>query len=425
LADKVKEQNQVNQGKEEQSSIEKEINKDLKARIALLKGVGDANSDVVDGIFDMAKNLEKNFVSLAGKIPVVGKSIEKNLNAEIKKTGGLQAQVGKFLRDNVAEATKLGKALKFLVGPGGAFLAILVSIAALIRNIRKAARDLGQDLNVSTKQAMKMLPALKMQEMKFKAIGLDSAKIRTTLSAIADEFGSLENVTAKNAAHISKMAQNLGTSGKEVVQFNKVMMELTGASFDTATNMAQTAANMAKAAGVGTGRVLSDMATNAESFAKFSMDGANGMAKAAIEAAKIGGSLSTILTIADKVLDFESSITAQFKAQVLTGKNINLEKARQLSLEGDIAGLTTEIQRVIGGLGNLQSMNVIQRQSIADTLGISVRELQRIAAGEEQQEETQEIKLAKESNQYLREIAGYTGETANKDNSVEVIQSVF
>jgi hypothetical protein len=189
--------------------------------------------------------------------------------------------------------------------------------------------------------------------------------------------------------------------------------------------MAQTAANMAKAAGVGTGRVLSDMATNAESFAKFSMDGANGMAKAAIEAAKIGGSLSTILTIADKVLDFESSITAQFKAQVLTGKNINLEKARQLSLEGDIAGLTTEIQRVIGGLGNLQSMNVIQRESIADTLGISVRELQRIAAGEAQQEETQEIKLAKESNQYLREIAGYTGETANKDNSVEVIQSVF
>ena len=78
MADKVKEQNQVNQGKETQSSLEKDINKDLKARIALLKGVRDANSDVVDGIFDMAKNLEKNFVSLAGKIPVVGKSIEKN-----------------------------------------------------------------------------------------------------------------------------------------------------------------------------------------------------------------------------------------------------------------------------------------------------------------------------------------------------------
>ena len=425
MADKVKEQNQVNQGKETQSSLEKDINKDLKARIALLKGVRDANSDVVDGIFDMAKNLEKNFVSLAGKIPVVGKSIEKNLNAEIKKTGGLQAQVGKFLRDNVAENAKFAKSFKFLLGPGGAFLAILVSIAAIIRGIRKEARDLGEDLNVSTRQAMKMLPGLKIQEMKFKAIGLDATKIKTTLGAISDEFGSLENVTAKNAANISRMAQNLGTSGKEIVQFNKVMMDLSGASFDTATNMAQTAANMAKAANVGTGKVLSDMASNAENFARFSMDGAEGMAKAAVEAAKIGGSLSEVIKVADKLLDFETSITAQFKAQVLTGKNLNLERARQLSLEGDIAGLTAEVQSIIGGLGSLQTMNVIERQSIADALGLTVGELQRISAGEAIQQESEEVKIARESNQYLREIAGHTGETANKGNEVQVIQSVF
>ena len=166
-------------------------------------------------------------------------------------------------------------------------------------------------------------------------------------------------------------------------------------------------------------------ASNAETFAKFSMDGAKGLAEAAIEAAKIGGSLETILTSADKLLNFEESLTAQFKAQVLTGKQLNLERARQLSLEGDIAGFTEEIQSVIGGLGDLQALNVVQRQAVADAIGISVRELQRIAAGEQAQErETVQDKLDV-SNGFLREIAGYTSETAAKDNSVEVIQPVF
>ena len=269
-----------------------------------------------------------------------------------------------------------------------------------------------------------MIP-LKIQETKFKVIGLDAEKIKTTLGEIVNEFGSLENVTAKNAANVSKLAQNTGVSGKEIVQFNKVMMDLTGSSFDVATNIAQTAVNMAKSANVATGKVLSDMASNAETFAKFSMDGAKGLAEAAIEAAKIGGSLETILKAADSVLQFETSLTNQFKAQVLTGKQLNLEKARQLSLEGDIAGFTAEIQSVIGGLGDLQALNVVQRQAVADAIGISVRELQRIAAGEQAQErETVQDKLDV-SNGFLREIAGYTSETAAKDNSVEVIQPVF
>ena len=319
MTDKVKEQEKVNKGKETEESLDKSVNKLLKERIELLKGVGDANANVVDGIFDMAKNLEDTFVSLAGKIPVVGKSIEKNLKAKIKETGGLQEKVGEFLTENVAETTKLGRAIKFLLGPGGLFLALITTIAGIIRSVRAAARDLGQDLNVSTKQARALLIPLKAQELKFKAIGLDATKLKTTLAAISDEFGSLENVTARNAANVSRLAQNTGVSGKEIVQFNKVMMDLTGASFDVATNIAQTAADLAKSANVATGKVLSDIASNAEKFAKFSMDGANGLAEAAIEAAKIGGSLETILRSADKLLEFESSLTAQFKAQVLPG----------------------------------------------------------------------------------------------------------
>ena len=114
----------------------------------------------------------------------------------------------------------------------------------------------------------------------------------------------------------------------------------------------------------------------------------------AVEAAKIGGSLSEVLKVADDVLKLETSISNQFKAQVITGKQINLETARRLALEGDIEGLTREVQDIVRNVGDLQTMNVIERQSIADAIGISVRELQRISRGEAaQQQETVQDKL--------------------------------
>ena len=402
--------------------IERDILDNVRDRILILEH--HAMDDMVDKTLDVAKKAEAQMHKWIKKIPIFGDSISKNLNEKMEKQGGLQGMVYDHLLRNIDGTNAWGKALRFITGWGGVAIAAFLSIFQIVKKIRGAARDLGDDLNVSTKQAMKMMPGLKFQEMKFKAMGLDADKIKTTMTALADEFGSLEHVNAKNAAHISRMAQNLGVSGKELVSFSKTMMDLTGASLDTANNMAQTAADMAKAANVGTGKVLADMSANAEAFAQYAMDGAEGMAKAAIEAAKIGGSLSTVLGAADKLLSFESSLTAQFKAQVLSGKQLNLERARQLSLEGDIAGLTEEIQSVVGGLGDIQAMNVIQRQAVADAIGINVRDLQRIAAGEQAEaQETVQDKL-NETNTILRDIAGYTEETANK-KPAERLSPVF
>ena len=406
--------------------IGKDIGDNLEMRINLLNESG----DVTEEILKKSEDLEKQFVSFTNKIPIVGDLLEKQLKEKIEETGGLQQIVYNKLIQSADGAKSFSQVLRNLVirNPITALIASVVALFAIIRKVRMAARDLAEDLNVSTKQARDLLIPLKIQETKFKVIGLDAEKIKTTLGEIVNEFGSLENVTAKNAANVSKLAQNTGVSGKEIVQFNKVMMDLTGSSFDVATNIAQTAVNMAKSANVATGKVLSDMASNAETFAKFSMDGAKGLAEAAIEAAKIGGSLETILKAADSVLQFETSLTNQFKAQVLTGKQLNLEKARQLSLEGDIAGFTAEIQSVIGGLGDLQALNVVQRQAVADAIGISVRELQRIAAGEQAQErETVQDKL-ETTNKILMEgldVEKEMLETAKDNKTVNIAEAIF
>ena len=172
-------------------------------------------------------------------------------------------------------------------------------------------------------------------------------------------------------------------------------MDLTGSSFDVATNMAKTASIWRSIENVSTSKVLSDMASSAETSLQNSQwTEHKGFAKAAVEAAKVGSSVNEILGAADKLLDFESSITAQFKAQVLTGKQINTERARQLALDGDIAGLTSEIQSIVGQVGDIQTLNVIQRQSVADAIGISVQDLLRISRGEQaQQQETVQDKV--------------------------------
>ena len=198
-------------------------------------------------------------------------------------------------------------------------------------------------------------------------------------------------------------------------------------SFDAATNVSKVAADLAKAAGVSTNKVIGDMASAASKFAEFSMDGAEGMARAAVEAAKVGANLGSILEAADSLLKFESSITAQFEAQVLTGKMINTERARQLALDGDIAGLTSEIQSIVGGVGDIQAMNVLQRRSVAEAIGISVSDLMKISRGEQIAEQETTLGEQKITNKILMKGLKVNEEQLkeSKNKNVNINQSIY
>ena len=343
--------------------------------------VGDRAKAIGDSIDGFVKSIPGgDFLSKALGVDGLGQKMEDNV-------------IGK-IQESFMGTQDLKKGFTLAFGPIGIALGVLTALVGIIVKARSAARDLGKDLGISAAEAGKMLPALKASEFQFKMMGLDGDQLKLTLTEIGKEFGSMENMTVANVRNIEKFAQMAGVAGTDVVKLNKVFMDLDGLSFDAATNVSKTAASLAKAAGVSTDKVIGDMASNAADFARFSMEGAEGFAKAAVEAAKVGSSLSEILKSADSLIDFETSISAQFKAQVLTGKQINTEKARQLALDGDIAGLTNEIQSIVGSVGDIQSLNVIQRKSVADSIGISVADLLRISRGEQaQQQETVQDKL--------------------------------
>jgi hypothetical protein len=95
------------------------------------------------------------------------------------------------------------------------------------------------------------------------------------------------------------------------------------------------------------------------------------LAEAAYEARKLGLDLEKLKGTQDSLLNIESSIAAEFEAEVLTGKQLNLERARFFALTNDYAGLAKELGRQDITRASFAKMNVLQQESVAKAMGMS------------------------------------------------------
>ena len=71
------------------------------------------------------------------------------------------------------------------------------------------------------------------------------------------------------------------------------------------------------------------------------------------------------------------------EASMLIGKQLNFNKARELALSGDIAGAAADVMKQVGGQAEFEKLNVLQRKALADSIGVSVDELSKMAKGGE------------------------------------------
>jgi hypothetical protein len=95
------------------------------------------------------------------------------------------------------------------------------------------------------------------------------------------------------------------------------------------------------------------------------------LAKAVLQAKALGVELSTVEAISSSLLQFESSIENELAAELLIGRDLNLEKARTLALNGNIAGVAEEIATQIGSAEDFTNMNVIQQEALAKAVGMT------------------------------------------------------
>jgi hypothetical protein len=103
------------------------------------------------------------------------------------------------------------------------------------------------------------------------------------------------------------------------------------------------------------------------SFAKYPAQ----LTKSLVTVKAMGMELKQLDSLADSFLDFESSISKEFEAQLLTGRDINLTKAREAFLNNDLATAASEITNQVGSAGDFLKLNRIQAESLASAFGMS------------------------------------------------------
>lgn len=223
-------------------------------------------------------------------------------------------------------------------------------------------------------------------------LGLSDTK--GVMQGVVEEFGNVNALSGETVNELGKMAHHLGISGQEALKLNASLSQLPGETSETATAAMEHTAHLAEAQGIAGSKVFADMAKNTGAMALYSKGGAEAFGKTAIQLHKMGVEIATAAKMADGLLDFENSISKQMEASVLLGKEINLDKARELALSGDLAGSTAEVLKNIGGSAEFDKMNVMQKKALAEATGMSVEELQK------------SIDAQEEHNKYFGEGAG-------------------
>ena len=99
------------------------------------------------------------------------------------------------------------------------------------------------------------------------------------------------------------------------------------------------------------------------------------LGQAVAVAKSLGLELSKVEAIAGNLLNFEQSISNELQAELLIGRDINLEKARQAALNNDLATLAEEVAKQVGSAAEFGEMNAIQQEALAGAVGMSREEL--------------------------------------------------
>ncbi len=223
-----------------------------------------------------------------------------------------------------------------------------------------------------------------------------------TADAFEDEFGKVDSMAKGVGVRMAIMSRTMGLSAENAAALTKELVISSDLTQEQSLDVLETVQGLAKASGVAPKAIFEDMAQNSDLFAQFAQDGAGGLAEAAIKAKTLGLNLSAVSSVAKSLLDFETSISNEFEAQVLTGKMINLDRARGLALQGKASELLDEIVKQVGGEAELRSMNILQMESLAAAVGLSVSQLQRVVQGNEASLKNPVVSKLDETNEILR-----------------------
>ena len=229
------------------------------------------------------------------------------------------------------------------------------------------------------------------------------------MQGMVEQYGNVNALSGDMVNDLGKMAVHMGITGQEALKLNAALSQMPGETAETAKNAMEHVGHMAEMEGIAPGKIMKDMAANTGEMARAGSKGAEAFGKSVINLHKMGVEVATASKMADSLLDFESSINAQMEASVLLGRDINLDKARELALNNDIEGATAEVLKNVGGAAEFNKLNRIQQDALAKSLGMSVEEMAKYIDAQEEQE-----KYHGKAAGFWKNVLGYGMEYGSK-----------
>lgn len=301
-------------------------------------------------------------------------------NEERKKELKTLNTIGKSISDGLKD-TKLGKMKtqikEFLENPMSFVKFLVIEVAKTFLDLDKGISEFAKSMNVSYHDAAKLDQEFNKIANSSMDVAVTTKGIRESVAAIGKSLGSNAILNAKDAVSMAKFRDQAGLAQDELNEMLKLSLA-TGTSLDD--NVANTLYS-AKITGLNNKVLLNEkqiMSEVAKASAATKLSLANNpeaLAKAAAQAKVLGMNLEQVDKIAGSLLEIESSISNELEAELLTGKNLNLEQARLYALNNDMEGLSREIAKNFGSAANFSRMNRIQQEAAAKAVGMNREEL--------------------------------------------------
>jgi hypothetical protein len=331
--------------KSEVSRLQKEydnINNTLYEQETLFEQINDVLTDTNNQISEIEKGLDR-----AAK--------NEKLN---ERFGSLNSKAEKF--GNI-----LGISLTFS------------GLLSILKETDKVLADFSKSMNMTYSDSVK----LKKEYGEIaKASGddaLNSTRLLETQSAIGEALGTNAKINEADLKTFTKLRVQAGYTNEELMGIQQLSL-LNGKSLEKNTSEilggAKAYASRNKMV-VNEKQVLKEV-SKASAALKLSLGGSTkALAESVVKAKQFGLTLEQTEKMSQSLLNFEDSIESELSAELLTGKNLNLERARGLALNGQTADAAAEIAAQVGSAADFGKMNVIQQEAIAKAVGMERNEL--------------------------------------------------
>ncbi len=336
-----------------QTTVDK-TNKSLGAIPAVAAGIDSALQKAGLPALGLADALEKTHMAAQEAEQIGGEAA-----SQFDAMGNFAGNV----KDNLMEALTPANLIQF------AFVEIVGAMVSMDAQTAKIAKNFG----ISYTQAGGINEEMTDAAAQSYILSITTKDLGDAFVAINNQFGTFASLSEETLETFSRLTEEAGFSQEAVLALNRNTY-LTNQTLEesSAEVMGQVAAFNAMNGTAFNQKEIMEGIAKASAATVLSLGGSSDeLAKAVMAAKSLGLELSELENIANSLVQFESSISNELEAELLIGRDLNLEKARLLALNNDIAGAAEEIASQIGSSADFTKMNRIQQEALAKAVGMT------------------------------------------------------